>query len=437
MGSVFSARESGLIFLAGILLLVIALHATNEEITTRVRAKANSWLLPSSSGMNVSLDNSTSSSLIESDPLADDTSPIFNTTQLEQIGCLKHDTISVEAQLNHTKVMLEMKMGEGCAPLRREWRNNPPLSEFAKAIYKRQSDCSLPTVAWGMNNRYGIGSYVGQWSEAMCTAMDNRMRLRTEMSDWMWLDQSHCNMTDAATRSPWLCYFPKMEFLCEQVQEGYVHIGNMASKPCSSRQNDPVAREAFRSASIEYMFGQVSPLLISEAQRQIGVIFGPNGAPEDLITVHVRWGDKGDEMKLVTVEEYINATTEILMTVLNRTADSPANVFLATEDPEAVRAFLEKAPSNWKIYRDLVVDELDRFRPPETYNSASIMTKNTRGRGGLVNMGSLLVSMEANYFVLTTASGWSRMMNHIRKSIIDPRCRNCTHVIDLRPRTWR
>ena len=64
------------------------------------------------------------------------------------------------------------------------------------------------------------------------------------------------------------------------------------------------------------------------------------------------------------------------------------------------------------------------------------MTKNTKGRAGLVAMGSLLVAMEAKWFVLTTASNWSRVMDHLRTQIINPRCNNCTHMVDLRPGIW-
>jgi hypothetical protein len=48
----------------------------------------------------------------------------------------------------------------------------------------------------------------------------------------------------------------------------------------------------------------------------------------------------------------------------------------------------------------------------------------------------LLVALEANYFVLTTASNWSRLMNELRKNVLDPSCGDCTRMIDLRPGEW-
>lgn len=373
---------------------------------------------------------------------AEDEVVVFNSSQYEALGCLKHAPITVEAHgiMNQSSVTLELRMGEGCGPLRREWRNNPIQSELAKGILKTQSDCSRSVIVWEMDNNYGIGSYVGQWSEAMCVAWENGLRLRSVNPVWLWMDQTYCNMTDAAIRkSPWLCYFPKLEFLCEQVPTGYLGVGNTAARSCTARheRENKDFTEEFRAASLEYMFRQVSPLVIREAQRQVGIIFGPNGAPRDLITIHIRWGDKEDEMKLLGIQEYINATYKMLEEELNRTDTTVANIYLATEDPMAVEAFISHTPSTWKVYHDLVIDELDRFRPNNTYNAASVMSKNTLGRGGLVGMAALLVSLEADYFILTTASGWSRIINHLRMGIVDPHCGNCTRLIDLKPLIWR
>ena len=51
-------------------------------------------------------------------------------------------------------------------------------------------------------------------------------------------------------------------------------------------------------------------------------------------------------------------------------------------------------------------------------------------------LGSLLVAMEANDFVLTTASNWSRLMDELRKNVLEPRMANGTIMVDLRPGQW-
>jgi hypothetical protein len=55
---------------------------------------------------------------------------------------------------------------------------------------------------------------------------------------------------------------------------------------------------------VEYLFSNVSSRLVSEAEAEIVPIFG-GAIPDDLITVHIRWGDKKGEMQLVTQAEYV------------------------------------------------------------------------------------------------------------------------------------
>ena len=54
---------------------------------------------------------------------------------------------------------------------------------------------------------------------------------------------------------------------------------------------------------------------------------------------------------------------------------------------------------------------------------------------GLQSFGALLLSMVSNRYVLSTGSNWSRLINelHVRKIVVDPRCNNCTIMIDVAP----
>jgi hypothetical protein len=192
--------------------------------------------------------------------------------------------------------------------------------------------------------------------------------------------------------------------------------------------------EEFRAAAMEYIFQNISSLVVQEAERQVGLLFGEMGAPDDLITVHIRWGDKFWEMDLVPISEYVDAVSQMLHT-LGRDDNSTANIYLASEDPKAILEFREKAPPGWNIYADRTVTELNPYRPARG-NRASWTTRNTRGRAGLVALGSLLVAMEADNFVITTGSNWSRLINQLRKNVLDAHCGNCTRVIDLRSGEW-
>jgi hypothetical protein len=110
---------------------------------------------------------------------------------------------------------------------------------------------------------------------------------------------------------------------------------------------------------------------------------------------------------------------------------STANIYLATEDPKAVQKFQNNMPPEWNLYVDQAHIELLPHRV-EAYNGSPKMSKALDGRAGLLTLASILVAMEANYFVLTTESSFSRVMNEIRQTILDLRCGKCTSMIDLR-----
>lgn len=112
-----------------------------------------------------------------------------------------------------------------------------------------------------------------------------------------------------------------------------------------------------------------------------------------------------------------------------------ANIYLATEDPEAVREFRKALPVGWNLFVDQFLVDTSRHRVDE-YNGSPKMATALNGKAGLLALGSLLVAMEANDFVLTTASNWSQLMDELRRAILDPRCDSCTSMIDLRQKHY-
>ena len=202
-----------------------------------------------------------------------------------------------------------------CGQLRRNWLRNPPLSSLAKQIDAHQSNCSLPLATHHFDNTFGLGSHIILWGQALCNGMETRYRMRSHAPKWLWLDQEHCDMQDQAVASPMLCYFPASEYRCSDVQK-YVAderdsslITTMENKNdsitltnitdprkekdwCAMAKQSEESRAMIRSASTEYLFQSVSPLVVREAMRQIGIIFPHGMVPKDLVTVHIRWGDK-------------------------------------------------------------------------------------------------------------------------------------------------
>jgi len=140
--------------------------------------------------------------------------------------------------------------------------------------------------------------------------------------------------------------------------------------------------------------------------------------------------------KKVVISEYIEAVNRILHQRGRRNDPSKsitpiANIYLATEDPEAVTEFRKALPAGWNLFVDQYLEDTSRHRVDE-YNGSPKMAKALNGKAGLLALGSMLVAMEANDFVLTTKSNWSQLMDELRRAILDPRCGNCTSMIDLR-----
>lgn len=339
--------------------------------------------------------------------------------------------------------------------LRLEWTNLPPLSTLAKKMQIHQHNCSLPLGDFSYRNKYGLGSDLHIWGQGLCNAMERGVRLRTAFP-WIFFDQHLCD--EKFHLSPMKCYFPSSELNCKAdlglVQQHRRHtdseifqaisqpngrIGyNCTSLMGSDLATNETARSYLRRASIEWLFSSLSPLVIQEARRQarhaFATYFKKNGyqasamIPSNLITVHIRWGDKGREMKLVNAKSYVDAVYQIL-TMRGQTDD--VHIFLATEDPAAVKAFQEEAPRDWNIYLDQYFVEMLPHRI-DAYNGSPKTSKKLQGHTGLVALASLLVAMEGNDFVLTTASNWSRLLDELRTSVLDPRCNGCTSMIDLR-----
>ena len=395
--------------------------------------------------------------------------------------------------------------------LRLDYTNLTYTSKIAKLMYNHQTNCDLPLGNFIYRNRFGLGSDLHVYGQALCNSMEVGVRLRTVVEpNWIYWDQETClsmtSDTDSSSSatssllSPMLCYFPQSELQCgaKDLDTAREHPkfdpspiffqniskpnGRIGKKCDSFMVRNNLTLHELRIAGIEYLFGRISPLVMQEANRQLARVFrfdtqyhdnttgattpaavaashrgGASGqdtqtmmstpqttprqqnrpttvqrhqVPKDLITVHIRWGDKVDEMKLAPMVEYIAAIKRIL----KEKPRKEINILLATEDPMAVHEFhdLTLNYTNWNIYIDQYYYDMLPYRINE-YNGNPKMSKLLKGKAGLLALSSILVCMEANDYILTTSSNWSRIINEIRLSIINPRCNNCTSMIDLRP----
>jgi hypothetical protein len=194
--------------------------------------------------------------------------------------CLRHQSkeLTVErlATGHHQKIQLQLlnqPLAPKCGRLRRRhtlWLEGYELrSDVAQSIRARQQ-CDRSSHHHGstnnvatftLDNDYGLGSHLYQWSQAFCTADEMGYRLQTYNPQWLWRDQEYCNGNGVRfnqSESPFACYFPGME---------------------NQRCADKVL---------------------------------PEKDPNDLITDHIRYGDKFWEMDLVPIDDYVQAVHELL-----------------------------------------------------------------------------------------------------------------------------
>jgi hypothetical protein len=325
------------------------------------------------------------------------------------------------------------------AQIRFDWTHLSLTSSLAQRMARHQANCDLPVAHFWYRNRFGLGSDLHVWSQGLCNAMEKNVRLHT-VAHWIWWDTDACATTTLSNNdasSPMQCYFPHVETTCamDRTHDWHWNMtrGRGRLQPDCKHMLSEYNVSEFRAATTEYLFSGVSSTVQREAERQLRKLFPQGIVPHDMITVHIRWGDKEDEATLIPIEEYISAVKNILH-YRGRPSDK-AHVFLATEDPRAVQQFLTAAPAGWNVYNDVYYQELHAYRKGE-YNGNAHMSADLHGKPGLVALGSLLVAMESNDFVLTTMSNWSRLMNELRTHILDPRCSHCTHMIDLSYGEW-
>lgn len=354
--------------------------------------------------------------------------------------------------------------------LRNDWSSMWPISDLAKRIAAHQANCALPADAFKMYN-VGMGSDLHTWGQGLCNAMEINRSLSVRGS-WVWNDRAKCASPDGSV-SPLSCYFGRVNPCADDVKEavsakaretiekahedGTIYKGKRfpllppASSGCASihggPRKDPDGVRLWQAAATEFLFSHVQPIITNEANRQARLLFATNGGsiPRGLITVHVRWGDKRVEMKLIPIEAYIDAVTSIV-SKRNLALHSDVHIYLATEDPAAVTAFRSAADPAWKIYADQMVADTAGVRPTgnpikgcstckgnSNLNHALVTAAATKGRAGVLALGSLLVGLEATDFVLTSGSNWSRLIDELRRAVIDPRCGGCTSMVDLSP----
>lgn len=187
--------------------------------------------------------------------------------------------------------------------LRFDWTNLSPSLELTKSILKHQSNCSLPMSSFTYRNRFGLGSDLHVYSQALGYGIHTGKRIRT-VGNWTWMDQSECQI--AKLGSPMMCYFSS-ELKCPVDLEYALANPTFDDSAGLSKSNgnlitptaeyDPALLpprtkegvQILQTAVVESLFTHVTLRVVQEAERQLKLVFGDK-VPKDLITVHIRWG---------------------------------------------------------------------------------------------------------------------------------------------------
>jgi len=325
-----------------------------------------------------------------------------------------------------------------------DWTTGEVHSPMAKTIQAHQSVCT-DKVYYYHHNNWGMGSDLHTWTQAVCNSMEKGATLLEVPDGWIWNDRTFCHTGPTLPKvQPLSCYFNLDKHCPESTTfPDKMMSYNHSYDRCPKYIQDDRTRQIFRASAIEYLFSNMSKRLIAEAEKEIHGVFGSDGIPENMITVHLRWGDKKREMKLVTQQEYVDAIDKMV----RDHAIAHPHVYITTESKEAlekIEQYVKQHKPKWKLYNYAPSVYDDRIPTPRNHGprhaihganavaSPMKMAQNTGGVQGKASIIALLFALESKYYVLTSGSNWSRIIDELRRTTIDHRCGNCTKMVDLR-----
>ena len=217
-----------------------------------------------------------------------------------------------------------------------QW-NGGGYTELGKNLEHYQSYCHDENEIYhhGMHNN-GMGSELFVYGQALCNCMQwnvsmNLAALNNDRKIWYWNDKDFCNQnisiyndradpkfleTYVPKKSPLECYFNKKNPCHEVERDAVVFIPSLNKLTgCPKFVKNLNERAVFRDATIEFMFSNMSRQLVNETEVKAEELFkslGYSQIPKDMITVHVRWGDKSREMSLVSIDQYLDTVAQII-----------------------------------------------------------------------------------------------------------------------------
>lgn len=226
----------------------------------------------------------------------------------------------------------------------------------------------------------------------------------------------------------------------------------------------PQRSSRLRAAAMELLFSRLSSTLVGNvwnfsddvlccvsdinldvlgvAETAVEEVFRAAGGnvPHPLITVHMRWGDKASEMQILPAKVYVQA----IRALVRQFQLHAPSVFLTTEDPAALHDLRGAVSSHadtrsWRLYTyDRAIFQQHRTAARAQAGAVKSMVRMSELSGGALGMHSLvslLIALEADYFVLTSRSNWSRLLDELRRTRVEPSRRMSGGACVLPPST--
>lgn len=286
----------------------------------------------------------------------------------------------------------------------------------------------------------GLGSDLHTWTAMLCHAVSRGgMLVLDPRHHWVWsraaetaelggyFAPTHCNVSlDAITSA---AASASLAVSAKDLVEPLYHVRDVLPlQSCLPPWDLPLTTSEWRAAAVEFLFRRLSSELHHKVCQAFDQVFGPlGGVPRDrLITIHMRWGDKYKEMALQSEQKYLDAVERIMR---DHSMREPY-LFMMTEDRsalEAVRNAVAKRGLNCTV---LLYEAAVTTSGPHKMDFTPEAAE--------ASLIALILSLEANFFIGTTGSNWSRLMNELRLNRVHGLCGGeCTEFIDLKAGEWR
>ena len=155
-------------------------------------------------------------------------------------------------------------------------------------------------------------------------------------------------------------------------------------------------KKTVRAAALSFVLSNYLASYVYDLAQHAARLLG-GATPTNLVTVHVRWGDKHLEAPQTAISRYIDAVHAFNLT-------QPV-VYITTEDLGALRAFTKRAPPEWSVKHYTAATS--KYATGAQNSPKNFAARNPQA--GLHSMIAFILGMQSKYFVLTSTSNWSRM----------------------------